>query len=264
MENKRKIEELKHLLPDLITGQISDEDKRELESAIENNTELRADYAVLKSTFGIVESVKSVELPPEYWNSLLPRIHQRIEEKEAASFSWDKIASIWKVFVPIAAVILIAVIYYLAVPSKNELTDKEKNEKIIKDTSKENIQNKDNEKPKKDNKIPEITNDDKNTNDIKKNIENEKNNMIRKYNRTGNDIVKDNMRNKDENQESIQPVENNDQLTDVPLESEDIEGTSIFAEGEASGLGEDIENELSKLDDHEKSSLLEQLENSNL
>jgi hypothetical protein len=46
--------------------------------------------------------------------------------------------------------------------------------------------------------------------------------------------------------------------------SDDIEDTSIFAEGEASGLGEDIENELSKLDDHEKSSLLEQLENSNL
>jgi anti-sigma-K factor RskA len=190
MENKHNIEELKHLLPDLITGQISAEDKRELESAIENSSELRADYAVLKSTFGIVESVKSVEPPPEYWNSLLPRIHRRIEEKEAESFSWDKIASIWKVLVPIAAVILIAVIYYLAVPSKNEFTDKEKIEKIVKDTSRVDS--------KKDTKLPEITNDDKNTNDIKKNIENEKNNIIRKYNRTGNDIVKDNMKINDE------------------------------------------------------------------
>jgi hypothetical protein len=257
MENKHNIEELKHLLPDLITGQISDEDKLLLESAIENSTELRADYAELKSTFDIVESVKNVEPPPEYWNNLLPRIHQRIEEKEAASFNWDKIASVWKVLVPIAAVILIAVIYYLAVPSKNELTDKEKIEKIAKDTSRVDS--------KKDTKLPEITNDDKNTDDIKKNIENEKNNMIRKFNRTGNDIVKDNMKiNAEENKEANQPNEINDQLTDVPLESDDIEDTSIFAEGEASGLGEDIENELSKLDDHEKSSLLEQLENNNL
>lgn len=264
MENKHNIEELKYLLPDLITGQISEEDKLRLEGAMENSAELGELYNSLKNSFDFVGNVKSVEPSPEYWNNLLPRIHQRIEEKEAASFSWDKVASYWKVLVPIAAVILIAVVYYLAVPSKNELTEKEKIEKIIKDTNKENIQKKDEEDSKNIDRSPGITNDNKNKNDIEKNKQNERKNMINKRNRTGDDIVKEDVNKSiEESKEAIQPNENNDQLTDVQLES-DIESTSVFAEGEAGGLGEEIENELSKLDDREKSSLLEELENSNL
>src|SRR5688500_3832424 len=120
MNNKLNIEELKYLVPDYITGQISDPDKAAVEDALKQSAELREFHNELKSTFEFVGTVKFEEPSPQYFNNLLPRIHQRIEEQEAKKFSWDKVASFWKVLVPVAAIVVIALVYYMVKQSDTQ------------------------------------------------------------------------------------------------------------------------------------------------
>ncbi|MCI0449402.1 MAG: hypothetical protein L0Y79_06400, partial [Chlorobi bacterium] len=122
MKSKINIEQHKQLIPDYITGQIDEKDKLILERAMGESPELKAFYEDIKATLSFVSSVKLEEPSPAYWNTLLPRIHERIERREAEKFSWAKVSAVWKVLVPIAAVILIAIIYYLAKPSDIQMT----------------------------------------------------------------------------------------------------------------------------------------------
>ena len=154
MNSNNNIEQLMQLIPDYITGEISSSDKLMLEKAMNESAELRELYNEMTGTLAFVRRhVKLKEPPEQYWNSLLPRIHQRIEDKESKAFSWDKIPSLWKVLVPIAAVVLIALIYYLVKPSDTQITKDKEIENIKKDTNKDNIENKNNDN-KNDNKLP--------------------------------------------------------------------------------------------------------------
>src|SRR4030095_4019705 len=117
MSSKLNIEELKHLIADYITGQSDEQEKALVEKALSESAELRELYDEIKKTLEFVTTVKAAEPPEQYWNSLLQRIHQRIEAEEARKFSWDKVPAVWKVLVPIAAIVLIALIYYLVKPS---------------------------------------------------------------------------------------------------------------------------------------------------
>jgi cell division protein FtsL len=196
--------------------------------------------------------VKAEEPPQQYWNSLLPRIHQRIEAQEAKKFSWDKVSAVWKVLVPIAAIILIALIYYLVKPSNTQITrDEKKNEKIIKDSSKENNT--------EEKKIPENKQDERIVKEEKHQPENyvKKN---RKTNRVNDDnLAKEEIKIKDDN------IQNN--IQQEPLKEDlaaDMEETSVFSMGEGAGLDEETENELKNLNNNEQDALLEELESSNL
>ena len=214
--------------------------------------ELRGFYNETKKTFEFVSSVKAEEPPQQYWNSLLPRIHQRIEAQEAKKFSWDKVSAVWKVLVPIAAIILIALIYYLVKPSNTQITrDEKKNEKIIKDSSKENNT--------EEKKIPENKQDERIVKEEKHQPENyvKKN---RKTNRVNDDnLAKEEIKIKDDN------IQNN--IQQEPLKEDlaaDMEETSVFSMGEGAGLDEETENELKNLNNNEQDALLEELESSNL
>jgi hypothetical protein len=257
MNNKLNIEELKYLIPDYITGDISDSDKAQLEDALKESAELREFHSELKGAFDFAGTVKHQEPSPQYWSSLLPRIHQRIEEQEPQKFSWDKVASYWKVLVPIAAIIVIALIYYLVQPSNTQLTkdEEKKNEKIIE--PKKNEQ-------KNEQKINNDSSDkDKNPKSNQDNIvkETPKKNFI-KRNRT-NDSIEDNK----VNQETNDNEQNNERLPE-PVNDDiaaiEVEETSVLSDGEGAGFDEEIENDLKKLDDTEQDMLLEELKTSNL
>ncbi len=150
MNNKLNTEEIKFMIPDYISGMLNDTDKVQVDEAIKESAEVREFYNEMKGTFDFVSTVKFEEPAPVYWNSLLPRIHDKIDSRESKGFSWDKIASMWKVLVPIAAIILIALVYYMVKPSNTQLTEEKKIEQIKKDTSKDdNNINKENVKREK-------------------------------------------------------------------------------------------------------------------
>ncbi len=254
MNSRLNTEEIKFMIPDYISGQFNDAEKVLVEEAIRDYVEVREFYNETKGILDFVSSVKSEEPAPGYWNSLLPRIHDKIDSREAQGFSWEKAASFWKVFVPIAAIILIAIVYYMVKPSNTQLTEDKKIEKIIKDSSnnnniKENIKE---EKKIENNREDNIVKDDKAA---------EKNRI--------NIIKKDNVRKYDNLAKDNTPVikEKNElpEIKDEQIASDiDIEETAVFASGEGAGFDEETENDLKKLDDSEQNMLLKELENTNL
>jgi len=253
MNSKLDIEEIQLLIPDYISGELSDEEKALVESAMKESAELRQFYSEMKETFNFVGSVKFTEPAPQYWNSLLPRIHEKIESREAKGFSWDKVSAVWKVLVPIAAVILIALVYYIVKPSNTQLTEDKKIENIKKDSSKDNS-----DSPIEEKQV-EKKNDNNLTDEQDKSTE-KQNIIIKRDNVKRNDnIVKDEEKSQNNNDVVKETVKDEQLAIDV-----DIEETAIFATGEAAGFDEEIENELKNLNDSEQSQLLDEIINSNL
>ena len=134
MAKKLNIEDIKLLIPDYITGSLSGEEFASVDNAIKNNPEIASLYSDMKSALEFVENVKFEEPVPQYWNNLLPKIHEKIEARNEKKLFKNPIPLIWKILVPVAAIILIAVIYRIATTPENQIT-------------KENIPNIQNEKP---------------------------------------------------------------------------------------------------------------------
>jgi len=256
MNNKLNIEEIQLLIPDYITGGLSETEKALVEKSLKESAELNEFYIEMKETLNFVSSVKLSEPAPQYWNSLLPRIHDKIESREAKGFSWDKVAAFWKVLVPVAAIILIALVYLLVKPSNIQLTEEKNIEKITNDTSGNNDSVKEEKQVEKKNEtniVKEQDNERKSEKTDKQNID-AKRNTVKYY----DEIVKDEV-----NNNSNDLVKEDIKIEQLVLD-DDIEETSIFASGENSGLDEETVNELRKLDDSEQTKLLEELINSNL
>ena len=256
MNNKLNIEEVQLLIPDYITGGLSETDRALVESAISESAELNEFYIEMKETLNFVSSVKFPEPAPQYWNTLLPRIHDKIESRQSQGFSWDKVAAYWKVLVPVAAILLIALVYLLVKPSNTQLTEEKKIEKITNDTSK----NKDSVKEEKQVEEKNETNIVKEQDYERKSEKTDRQNNDTKRNTVKyyDEIVKDEV-----NNNSNDLLKEDFKIEQLVLD-DDIEETSIFASGESSGLDEETVNELRKLDDSEQTKLLEELINSNL
>ncbi len=256
MNNKLNIEEIQLLIPDYITGGLSETEKALVEKSLKESPELNEFYIEMKETLNFVSSVKFSEPAPQYWNSLLPRIHDKIESRQLQGFSWVKVAAYWKVLVPVAAIILIALVYLLVKPSNTQLTEEKKIEKITNDTSGNNDSVKEKKQVEEKNESNIVKEQDYERKSEKTDRQNNdtKRNTVKYY----DEIVKDEVYNN-----------SNDVLKeDIKIEQlvldDDIEETSIFASGESSGLDEETVNELRKLDDSEQTKLLEELINSNL
>lgn len=261
MNKKLNTEQLEQLIPDYITGDISDADKAAVETAMNESPELREFYNEMKETFTFVSSVKQEEPSPQYWGSILHRVHERIESEHEKKFSWGNIAALWKVLVPFAAVVVIALVYYLTRPSDVQLTkDDQKTEQ------------KDNNMPKQDsneqNKQQPETQEQKITqpdeNNIVKEVQpnNSNTNVVRERrgmnSNDNNNVVKDE-RTPDNTDDVRLPSNENGDVASVELDE-----LSIFTSGTSAGLDEETEDDLKKLDNKELDKLLIELENSNL
>jgi len=255
------IEELKLLIPDYITGDISDADKQTIQSALSNSAELALFHREMKNVLEFVGEVKPEEPGPAYWNSLIPRIHDRIEEQGQSKFSWGNITSLWKILVPVTAIVLIAVLYYSLKPSESEITKEDK------------LELQQELKTKDENKTTDSLSKVK-TEDLKQNIP--RGNI--KQERTGDEkspkkylvpdrkliqpkIKYDNIVKEETPEKQIEPVNTNESADIVNIDPDE---TSVFTIGESAGLDEETETELNKLKENEKDLLLEQLLNSNL
>lgn len=260
MNSKMEIEELKELIPDFITGDISEVNKVRVESALSSSEEFMKFYNEMKNTLDFVQNVNPDEPPTVYWSSLLPRIHQRIEEKKTHGFSLEKVLSYWKVFTPIAAVILIAVIYLAVKQPEHDITKEDKKkENIQKDSS---LKESKKQEFRKEDKAPEI--EDKNNvtgnDDIYSPKVIHKERIVKTpLNEENNELVKEDNQFKQNDNNSNTNSQNSENIAAI-----DIDDVSILATGEGAGLDEETEDELKKLNDNEKVNLLEELVNSNL
>lgn len=259
MKNKQDIEEIRLMIPDYVTGSLGENEMKAVEGAISENAELREFYLEMKDAFEFVGKVNPEEPSPAYWNSLIPRIHERIEQQQSAGFSWEKLSVFWKVFAPVAALLLIAVIYLALRPSEVQITEDKKTENVTRDSMKnpdkqQDVNSNENKKESidKQNELVKESPDFKSPNTV------EQRNNYRSHDVPNDGQTAKDLAPKDEIREAV---------TDAPKDENlaaDIEESSIFASGEGAGLDEETEDELKKLDDKDRNMLLEELLNSNL
>jgi hypothetical protein len=261
--NKLNIEEIKYLIPDYITGLIDSNNKLIVENALNQSPELKEFYNELKGTFDFVGNVKFQEPSQMYWNNLLPRIHQRIEEIAEKKTVRNPLAFLWKILVPVAAVVLIFIIYQVAFTPEKQLakfgnsvtTEK----KIIKDIVPE--------KKQEDNLNNTIAEDNNNESDDIDNSDNNDNAPKQKrqpredyYTPNASEETAENMNNANNDTE----IKENIFVEKEEIAAVEIEETAITNSTQGTGFDEEIEGQLKKLDDTEQNNLLEQLSNTNL
>lgn len=262
MANKSDIEKIKLLLPDYITGSLSAEESEMVKNAINTSEEVRSLYLDMKNALEFTGSVKYEEPVPQYWNNLLPRIHEKIEEREQKYLAKNPLSYIWKVLVPAAAVILFFVIYKISFTPETEITEKEQkntvNEKIEKkDTAKlKTPVEKNIEKPI----TPELNRENiaNKNNEKQRSVGHHKRERIQKWENSADKAngFENTLNNEDIRKEKISGK-------DLAALAE-VEELSIFGIGTQGTFDEETENELDKLDENEQDNLLKELSNSNL
>lgn len=266
--NNINIEAIKYLVPDYITGLLDSKDKQIVENAINDSDEIKAFYNEMKMTFDFAGNVKFKEPSQQYWNNLLPRIHQRIEEKQEKKAARNSFSLLWKILVPVAAIVLIFIIYSIAtspekqIVKKNTYIEEKREVQGNTDSQKTQIQTQ-----------PEEKKDDVASQD---NSENDDNNSVKPVNnqKTGKRTDRTDYENSNDRQNAADYDNNtgNDNSIKETFESEDkdelasadIDESAITITGQNAGFDEEIEKDLNKLDDNEQKSLLEQLSSSNL
>jgi len=248
----KNIEEIKLLFPDYILGRLNEQEVKAVEDAINNSDELKLLLEEMGGTFNFLGNVKFTEPEPQYWQTLLPRIHQRLEEAEEKRFSWDKLAVYWKFVIPAAAVILIAIFYFAILNKSNDstITKKENKEKII-DTSKST---------EKKEEIKKETVKEEN------NVDNKKSNHDR-YNDNKHKILKDIKEqftdSKDNEIKKTDEIKKEDFINNDIESAINLEEESILVGG-AGGIDDEMDRELNMLSNKEQELLIEELSKSNL
>lgn len=131
MNKKINIKEIEQMLPDFISGKLSENDRKKVRESLEIYPELNAQYLEFKKVMEFVSSVKFEEPSPQYWVNLPSRIHDKIEQRkqskkpilfEGFAVSW------WKIALPAAALVLIFVIYKAFTPQAPDIP---RNQKIV-------------------------------------------------------------------------------------------------------------------------------------
>ena len=257
MKNKVNMKDMQLLLPDYISGSLNVEETRIIEDAIKSNTEISEMYNEMKSAFKFVESVKSEEPVPQYWNNLLPRIHERMEARKEKKLFNKPVPVLWKVLVPIAAVILIALIYRVAFISEKQYTEKKENiiqpqpEKEQKQVNPQIIENESKEEAENIEKEPNTERVPRNHFKVNKKEHPEKEILISENenlaNENNNDII-------DQNEKKLI-----DEFASV-----DINALTYVTGPEIEEQSEELEHEVEKLSSNEKEDLLKDISNLNM
>lgn len=106
--------EIKYLeyLPEYIQGNISDEElKKEIEKELKTNEKLKEEYEKFKTIFSEFEETNAFNPPENYFNSLLPRINERIDKSVLRKLK--QLIINWKFAISLALLILLFISYKL-------------------------------------------------------------------------------------------------------------------------------------------------------
>jgi anti-sigma-K factor RskA len=257
MKREFNKDEIKRLIPDYITGALSDDEKKKIENAISSSPELIVFYNDVKSVLDLAGSVKFEEPVPQYWNNLLPRIHEKIEEREAARRIIglkNPFGLIWKVLVPVTAIILIFVIYKIA--TRNSVIEFTNRTAITvpADTnlSQQNAENR--KQTKYEAPVYKETNISKVEKTKKVYIKNAEYHV-------GLNVKDNNTKINLEKEQTKNPVDKDEKEN---MASQSIDELVYIDSGDENTMDDDMENELSKLNSSEQDRFLEKLSNANL
>jgi hypothetical protein len=244
MGNKIDIEEIKLLIPDYITGSLSEEDNKKVKSAIEDSIELNELYVDMKNAFELADAAEFDEPAPQYWNNLLPRVHNKIEERNIHVHDKNPLSYIWKILLPAAAVILIFILFRVTYNPEPQIAKKEY--KIIE-------QEKSEPKVTEENKIEPIQKKRHDYTDVK-DTRRENKTFHRKTNIEQDEINKI-------NNIAESSIQFDEAIESTTFASLTIEELTIFGAGTPGMLDEDINDELENLPDSKREAFLEELKN---
>jgi hypothetical protein len=251
MRNKIDIEKIKLMLPDYLTGSLSEADIHLVESALDSSNELRQLCAYMKNALDFAGKIQVEEPAPQYWNNLLPRIHEKIEKRKKASAN-SPLTYVWKVLLPAAAVVLIFVVYRIVFTPDSQIT--QENNMIKEKVEKQDTVSKQIEKEIKQEPI------DKRIPKEKSLVSRTKKQMIKMIPKEQDltEITK-----QKENALEKEEIKRSNGNEDFASYTE-VDELSIFGAGTPGTYDEDIENELDKLNSNEQDALLKELSNTNL
>lgn len=251
MKSKYSLEDIKNLIPDYLNGMLSDEEKLFVEKAIHESDELKSYVNSINNTFEFLNSVELNEPNPNYWNTILPNIHNKIEISETKKFSLSQLSSLWKVLVPVAAVILLFVFYYinyfnqennnLPIVIEDKISD---SIKISSDS--DNLANED-KSISDDIKDSNLVNKNSNISNIKRKYKLNFDNELKSYN---NDIYEGEV---NTNNSSLE-VKQSEAITEL-----DYNHISFINTDNSFMFDEDIETELKEIDKSDYNNFLEDI-----
>lgn len=126
------IEELLENLPDYINNKIEDNKLKDAISAeISVNPDFRKEYDLISITLRSVNSIEFTEPPANYFNSLLPRINERMTSKSGKFKFTKSFSTLWKYAVPIAAIIIFFIGYKTIFRNNDYINDLVRDSQIV-------------------------------------------------------------------------------------------------------------------------------------
>lgn len=132
MESKHlnKDEDYLYSLPDYVNGKLPDGPlKSGIEDRIKSDMKFRTEYESMLGTLKFVKDTSLEEPPEHYFNSLVPRINERLESAKRPAV--HPVFHLWRYIVPALTVILVMVIILRP--------EKEKFENVVSDTQQNTI-----------------------------------------------------------------------------------------------------------------------------
>jgi hypothetical protein len=100
------------LLPDFIHGSLGDEFTIGIEEHVRTCASCRTELDELRRTIAIIAQDQRVDIPSSYFTSVLPRVRQRLEEKQGIRTYWNPVMT--KLAVPaVTAVLAIALLWHV-------------------------------------------------------------------------------------------------------------------------------------------------------
>jgi hypothetical protein len=110
-----KCKDVKYNLPDFLNDNIIDDDAKKISNHLDSCKPCRKELESLLALFKEIEKDKSWQPPEEYWTSLLPRIHNRIDIKTKI----PPYTRIIQIVLPAAAAIMLVILSLQLLPLIN-------------------------------------------------------------------------------------------------------------------------------------------------
>lgn len=136
-----KCKKIKYLIPDYFSEELSTKDKQIISEHLKSCSKCNYGYVQLGKLFDQLKNEKLQEPPHQYWINLLPKIHNRIENKKSG-FTGEFIK---KVSIPLAAALLAIIItirvFDFSIENiRSEYTEVGKLDEIVKQLSNEELE----------------------------------------------------------------------------------------------------------------------------
>ena len=245
---KNNLEELRISLTDYIQDKINDVNKiAMIEREIRINPEFKKEYEGLKDSMYFLKLAKLQEPPDNYFNTILPRLNNKIEERITSKqniFSFLKLKrNYWNYLVPLIPILLIFLLYRVYF---NNHSDSENSIYISNDSKTElkNIDSVINKNEVENNLTTQSTDIEDTVIEIESNS-NVNNAKLNNYYYNDNRI------------DNADNIDNNDNI-----DAETVETTDVFSKEE-----DDISNlqsQFNQLDDDTQNDILDNLKNEKL